>query len=113
MVIATEDMPILIVMLLYSVRNVGLALLMMPLVTWGMSIIGKEQYAQGTAVMNTMKNVAGAIGTAVIIGFMSLFAQLNAASVHAEMYGVNAAFALSTVITVIMFVIAIFFVKEK
>ena len=113
MVIATEDMPILIVMLLYSVRNVGLALLMMPLVTWGMSIIGKEQYAQGTAVMNTMKNVAGAIGTAVIIGFMSLFAQLNAASVHAEMYGVNAAFALSTVITVFMLVIAMFFVKEK
>jgi hypothetical protein len=29
------------------------------------------------------------------------------------MYGVNAAFALSTVITVFMFFIAMFFVKEK
>ena len=113
MVIATENMPVLGVMLLYTLRNIGLALLMMPLVTWGMSVVSREQYAQGTAVMNTMKNVAGAIGTAVTIGFMSLFAELNVTSAHAEMYGVNAAFALSTVITLIMLVIALFFVKPE
>ena len=113
MIIAKESTSIFIVMVLYTIRNAGLALLMMPLVTWGMSVISKEQYAQGTAVMNTLKNVAGAIGSAVVVGFMAFITQINGATIHAEMHGVNAAFALSTVFTVFMFIIAIFFVKSK
>ena len=113
MIVVTDATAPMIQMLLFMIRNIGLALLMMPLVTWGMSVISKEQYAQGTAVMNTMKNVAGAIGTAVTIGFMSLFAELNVNSANADMYGINAAFALSTVLTLFMLVIAIGFVKSE
>ena len=111
MVIATEEMSILMLLLLFTLRNAALALLMMPLVTWGMSVVRQEQIAQGTAMMNTLKNVSNAVGSAVIVGFMALIAQTTAASPHAEMYGVNAAFALCTAMSVIMMVIAFFFVK--
>ncbi len=111
MAFATETTSLLLVMLVYAIRNAALALLMMPLITWAMSTLQKEQIAQGTAVFNTFKNVAGAIGSAVVIGFMAVITNLTADSIHAEMYGFNGAFAFTTVFTVFMLFISVFFVK--
>ena len=99
-------------MLIYALRNGALAMLMMPFVTWGMSTVSKELYAQGTAVMNTFKNISGAIGSAVVVGFMGVVTQLTAGSPHALMYGFNGAFAFVGVFTIFMMVIAFFFVKS-
>ena len=84
---------------------------MMPLITWAMSTLRKEDIAQGTAVFNTFKNVAGAIGSAVVIGFMAVITNITQGSIHAEMYGFNGAFAFTTVFTVVMLFIAVFKVK--
>lgn len=113
MVFAQETMPLLLVMLIYALRNGALAMLMMPLTTWGMSALTNSQYAQGTAVMNTLKNVAGAIGSAVVIGFMALITQLHVTSPHAEMYGFNAAFGFTAVFSLFMVVISFVFVKQQ
>ncbi|MBQ2369886.1 MAG: MFS transporter, partial [Peptococcaceae bacterium] len=110
MVFATESTHVLLVMAIYALRNAALAVLMMPVITWGMGALPKEQYSQGTAVMNTFKNVAGAIGSAVVIGFMAFITQVNAGNPHADMYGFNGAFAFTTVFTIFMVVIA-FIVK--
>lgn len=112
MVFATETTPVLLVMAIYALRNAALAVLMMPVITWGMGALPKEQYSQGTAVMNTFKNVAGAIGSAVVIGFMAMITQINAGNPHADMYGFNGAFAFTTVFTVFMIIIAFGFVKS-
>ena len=111
MAFATEQTSLLLVMVLYAVRNAALALLMMPLITWAMSTLRKEDIAQGTAVFNTFKNVAGAIGSAVVIGFMAVITNITQGSIHAEMYGFNGAFAFTTVFTVVMLFIAVFKVK--
>ena len=113
MAVATEETPLFVVLIIYAVRNASLAMLMMPLITWGMSALPKEQIAQGTAVMNTFKNVAGAIGSAVIIGFMAFVTQLTADSPHAVMYGFNGAFGFSAAISMIMVVIAFCFIKRE
>ena len=111
MVFANESMPIIVAMLIYALRNAALAMLMMPLITWGMSTIPKEQFAQGNAVLNSLKNVAGAIGSAGVIGFMGFITNITAASPHAIMYGFNAAFAFTGAFTVFMLIISVFFVK--
>ena len=111
MAFATEAMPIWAVIVLYCLRNGSLGLLMMPLTTWGMGALKKEQIAQGTAIMNALRNIAGAIGSAVVIGFMATVTKLTAASPHAAMYGFNGAFAFVGLFTVFMMVIAVFFVK--
>ncbi len=111
MAFTTETTSLLLVMLIYAIRNAALAMLMMPFITWAMSTLQREQIAQGTAVFNTFKNVSGAIGSAVVIGFMTVITQLTASSPHAEMYGFNGAFAFTTVFTVFMMIIAFFFVK--
>ena len=111
MVVVTEQVPIIILLLIYALRNAALAVLMMPLITWGMGALQKEQIAQGTAVMNTFKNVAGAIGSAVVIGFMAWITNMTSDSMHAVMYGFNGAFGFTAVFTIVMLFIAIFMVK--
>ena len=111
MVFAKETMPILVVMMLYCLRNGSLGVLLMPLTTWGMSALPREQTAQGTAVMNSLRNVSGAIGTAVVIGFMAMVSNMTADTGHAVMYGFNGAFGFVGVFTIVMLVIAIFLVK--
>ena len=111
MVFANENWPVVLVMLIYCLRNAALGVLMMPITTWGMGALSKEQYAQGTAVMNAFRNVAGAIGSAVVIGFMAMVTEMNAGSPHAVMYGFNAAFGFVAVFTVFMMIIAFFCVK--
>jgi len=112
MAFAAESWPVILIMLIYCLRNAALGVLMMPVTTWGMGALAKEEYAQGTAVMNAFRNVAGAIGSAVVIGFMAMVTEMNAASPHAVMYGFNAAFGFVSIFSVFMVIIAFFFVKS-
>lgn len=50
---------------------VGLAMVLMPAQTNGLNQLPPELYPHGTAVMNTVQQVAGAIGTAVSISILS------------------------------------------
>ena len=113
MAFATEEMSLLLVLIIYAIRNVALAMLMMPLITWGMSTLEKEQIAQGTAVMKTFNNVSGAIGSAVIIGFMAFVTNFTAESPHAVMYGFNGACAFSGFFTIFLIVISFFLLKPS
>ena len=42
--------------------------LLMPFVTWGNKNIPPELTAHGTALLTSLRTVAGAIGTAVLLG---------------------------------------------
>jgi MFS transporter, DHA2 family, lincomycin resistance protein len=50
---------------------IGLAMVLMPAQTNGLNQLPPELYPHGTAVMNTVQQVAGAIGTAVSISILS------------------------------------------
>ena len=113
MTIITESTSLLLVCVPYIMRNISLGVLMMPLTTWGLSALEQSQTAQGTAVLNSFKNTAAAIGSAVVIGVMNTVTKLTASSPHADMYGFNGAFAFVSVFSLAMLIIAIFFVKPR
>ncbi|HZG71395.1 MAG TPA: hypothetical protein VEY51_07625, partial [Chondromyces sp.] len=50
---------------------VGVGMIWMPAQTNGLNQLPPELYPHGTAVMNTLQQVAGAIGTAVAISILS------------------------------------------
>jgi len=50
---------------------VGISMIMMPAQTNGLNQLPPELYPHGTAIMNTLQQVAGAIGTAVGISILS------------------------------------------
>lgn len=50
---------------LFSMRSVGIGIIMMSMVAWGMKDIEKDSYSDGTAVICSLRTVAGAFGTAL------------------------------------------------
>ncbi|ODA39564.1 DHA2 family efflux MFS transporter permease subunit [Desulfosporosinus sp. BG] len=67
----TTETSILMVIILHSFLMVGVSMVMMPAQTNGLNQLPKALYPDGTALMNTLQQVSGAIGTAVAITIMS------------------------------------------
>ena len=58
-------------LILYSVRSVGMSMVFMPVSTNGLNQLPQRLYPHGTAMNNTLNQVAGAIGTALLVTVMS------------------------------------------
>ncbi len=57
--------------LMYTGRRIGMALFLMPLQTAGLNQLPSRLNAHGTAISNTARQVAGAIGTSLIVTIMT------------------------------------------
>ncbi|RYL89781.1 DHA2 family efflux MFS transporter permease subunit [Sporolactobacillus sp. THM7-4] len=67
----TDTMSYGHIMLLYSARMFGMSLLMMPIMTEGLNNLPPELNSHGTAMSNTMRQVAGSLGTAFLVTVMT------------------------------------------
>ena len=115
MVFVTVDTPLWVAAVLNTVRNGAIGCIMMPIVTWGISAIPERgAAAHGTAINNSLRTVAGAIGAAVLVGVMSAVAehtQGNAAA--ASMRGVNVAFVIMSAIALVMLVCSLVMIRPE
>ncbi|MGM7721377.1 DHA2 family efflux MFS transporter permease subunit [Metabacillus sp. Hm71] len=67
----TTTSTIAVIVLLHIFLMIGIAMVMMPAQTNGLNQLPKQYYPDGTAIMNTLQQVAGAIGTAIAVSIMS------------------------------------------
>ncbi|WP_077330382.1 MDR family MFS transporter [Virgibacillus siamensis] len=58
-------------MVIYAIRMFGISLVMMPIMTEGLNQLPNHMLPHGTAMNNTMRQVAGSIGTATLITVMT------------------------------------------
>jgi MFS family permease len=65
-------------LLLFSVRMFGMSMVMMPVSTNGLNQLPTRFYPHGTAMNNTLQQVSGAIGTALLVTVMSNRAESKA-----------------------------------
>ena len=63
----TENTTFLFLMIRTIFLRIGLSFITMPLNTAGLNALPKEHVTHGTAVNNTVRQIAGAIGTAVVV----------------------------------------------
>ncbi|MFT8361807.1 MAG: DHA2 family efflux MFS transporter permease subunit [Sporolactobacillus sp.] len=59
------------IMFLYTARMFGMSLLMMPIMTEGLNNLPRHLNSHGTAMSNTMRQVAGSLGTAFLVTVMT------------------------------------------
>ncbi|WP_211749300.1 DHA2 family efflux MFS transporter permease subunit [Paenibacillus sp. Marseille-Q4541] len=67
----TTETTTIAVIVMHTCLFIGVAMIMMPAQTNGLNQLPKEHYPDGAAVMNTLQQIAGAIGTAIAISIMS------------------------------------------
>ena len=66
-------------MLFYTLRMFGMSMLLMPIQTAGLNQLPRRLNAHGSAMSQTLRNVSGALGTAILVTLMT-----NNASSHAK-----------------------------
>lgn len=59
------------IIVVYTVRMLGISMVMMPIMTNGLNAIPYRLNPHGTAINNTAQQVAGALGTAVLVTIMT------------------------------------------
>lgn len=90
------DTPLWYVLAAHVVFCIGMALVMTPLMTVSLSSLPKHLYGHGSAIMNTLQQLAGAAGTAVLIAAMTVgasrAARTGAVDAAAQTAGSDTAF---------------------
>ncbi|ETT52010.1 efflux transporter [Paenibacillus sp. FSL R7-269] len=117
----TATSTVVFVIVLHSVLMIGISMIMMPAQTNGINQLPMEYYPHGTAIMNTLQQVAGAIGTALAVSIMTSGSKSYMQTVTnpadplnigaAFTHGVQNAFIFGMVMAIIGLVIA-FFLKR-
>lgn len=111
----TDDISLTYLVLVYSLRMLGISMVMMPLTTWGMNSLSNAKLAHGSAVNNTLRQVAGSIGTAILFTVMSNGTKSSDAAtpVLKLIHGMNLAFGVAAVLSLIGLIGTFIFVKEQ
>ncbi|MEI3613669.1 DHA2 family efflux MFS transporter permease subunit [Pseudogracilibacillus sp. SO30301A] len=112
-------------MALYTIRMFGMSLVMMPVMTNGLNELPMRANPHGTAMNNTLQQVSGAIGSAIILTIMTV--RSNNAGIElsqevasgelitkysiehlALLEGINFSFLISTIFAVVALILALF-----
>ncbi|CAN7515724.1 DHA2 family efflux MFS transporter permease subunit [Rossellomorea sp. LjRoot5] len=67
----TDSTSYMHLILMYAGRRIGMALFLMPLQTAGLNQLPSSLHSHGTAISNTARQVAGAIGTSLLVTIMT------------------------------------------
>ncbi len=95
---------------------IGITLTMMPAQTNGLNELPKKLYPDGTALLNTLQQVAGAVGTAIAITIMSIsttkYVEANGDTIRNQMegsiLGVQNSITFGLTVAVIGFILSLF-----
>ena len=63
------------------VRQIGMGFVLMPITTWSLNCLEPEEVSAGSAVTNTVRQIAGAIGAPVLVILMETFTALRWAAI--------------------------------
>jgi DHA2 family lincomycin resistance protein-like MFS transporter len=108
----TAETPIWLVLVLHVALSLGLALLFTPAFTSGLNPLPPHLYSHGSAILSTLQQVAGAAGTALLVGVMAAQARSTAISgsagsaIEAQMAGFRAAFLVAACVAIASIVLA-------
>ena len=109
------DTPLWTAAALNVIRNVAIGSLMMPLLTWGTSNVHPRKVADASSLLTSLRTIAGSIGSAVFVGIMTAVSAASAETYgdHAMMHGMNVSFLWMTAGAAVLFLIAVFAVRDN
>lgn len=125
-VFLTAESSYTMIIVLYAIRMVGVALVMMNVTTSGMNSLPLNKISHGTAVNNTFRQVLSSIGTAILVSILTtttnnhmpakellhtLPLQYKNQAINATLDGFRASFAMSILFALVALVLS-FFLKK-
>lgn len=123
-----ESTTLTYIIVIQTIRSAGMAMVMMPLQTAALNSLPLNLAAHGSAMFNTMRQVAGSIGTAALITVMSKSAASFARHLgpddvmdktkteianHVLIHGIETAFLVAGILSVVACILALFIQKNN
>lgn len=106
----SEDSKVWMVVGMHVLFALGMGLMMTPLMTTALSALPRELYSHGSAIMNTLQQLAGAMGTAFLVVFLTrgttagVAAGMDTAAATAQ--GTHWAFLFGCVLAVVVVILS-------
>lgn len=95
----------------HALRSASISMVMMPVTTAGLNALPTDLISHGTAVNNTLRQIAGSIGTALSITIMTIFT-IPEKGIEGMIHGVNISFVFAGITSIIGLIMA-FYVKGR
>lgn len=112
MTLASQSTPAASVIALHVLLSLGLGLVITPLMTSALGSLDESLYSHGSAIVNTLQQLAGAAGTALFVTVMttrtSAGIEAGMDSIAAQAQGVQSAFLWGSILAVIAAVLSLF-----
>ncbi|HDB3979340.1 TPA: DHA2 family efflux MFS transporter permease subunit [Staphylococcus aureus] len=83
------DTPYMTIMGIYVLRSFGMAFIMMPMVTAAINALPGRLASHGNAFLNTMRQLAGSIGTAILVTVMTTQTTQHLSAFGEELHKTN------------------------
>jgi len=119
----TTTSTVTLIIVLHSCLMIGVSMIMMPAQTNGLNQLPPQLYPDGTAIMNTLQQVAGAIGTAIAVSILAsgqkdflagVSNPLDPANIPAALTsGVQNAFTFALIVAALGFICSFFIKRVK
>jgi EmrB/QacA subfamily drug resistance transporter len=115
MIILTVDMSVWFAAVFNILRSIAIGCLMMPLITWGTSYVDQSKTADSSALLTSLRTIAGAIGSAAFVTIMTFSSGISKkpSAAAASMQGVTTAYFCMGILSVVMLCIAIWGTSNK
>lgn len=109
----TIDTSLPFLTVVFAIRMIGISMVSMPATTAGLNQLPNKLIPHGTAMNNTMRQIAASIGTAMLVTVMTASTLVNGTSTDPTglINGVNMAFTVATILSLVGFILA-FYVKD-
>lgn len=109
----TVDTSLTYLTVVFAIRMIGISMVSMPATTAGLNQLPNKLIPHGTAMNNTMRQIAASIGTAMLVTVMTGTTLINKTPTDPTglIHGVNIAFIVATVLSLVGFILA-FYVRD-
>lgn len=115
MVMYGAQSPLLFVILANMIASIGVQMLTTPINTWGVNSLDNELVQHATSVTNTMNQVGGSLGTALIMSFSALGTSLatQGGELERTFAGYHLSFEVALVLAIIVCLLIVFCVRNR
>lgn len=101
---------LMLITIMYAVRLVGVSFLIMPLQAYGVSKLETKNLPHATAIINSLRQISGALGSSILVAIMSATSESSSA---VDIRGINVSYAIQTTIIVIVFISTLHTIKNN
>ena len=104
-----DNSNLIIISFFYILRLIGLVFAIMPLFAFAVSDLPRKDYTHGNAIINANRQILGALGTTILVAFVTMSSTVGSVSVK----GINEGFTIQVILITIALLISIFLIKNN